>query len=344
MPLPLLAITPGDPAGIGPEVLVKALADPSTHQVARPLVVGDADVVTEALRTVGIPLLPNVIEKQEDARFAPETVDILHLPAQGRSRIRMGEPSAAGGSAAAAWVERAVALARQGHAQAVVAGPTHARALRLAGRPYRTQADMLASLTGATEYAALLISGPVRIAQVATDLPLREVPRFINKTRVLVTIKLLRQALQQMAIEEPRIGVATLNPDASGSGRLGREDVKEVLPAVQAAAELKFDVDGPMPAGLLAARLVRGYYDAGVAMYDDQAQIAVMAHNPGLDHWGRGVVVAGVDVTIGLPIIAVSVGHGPAFDIAGQGIANGRPLVEAIGVAADFASHRPTHR
>jgi 4-hydroxythreonine-4-phosphate dehydrogenase len=343
MTLPIIAITPGDAAGIGPEVLVKALADPATHKVARPLVIADADVVNEALRTVGIPLLANVIEKVEDARFTVGTLDILNTPTGVLPQIKVGKPSAAGGKAAAAWLERAVGMALQGQAQAVVAGPVHGEALRLAGFKHRSQGEMAAAITGTRTFATLLISGPVRIGQVTSRLPLREVPAAIDKVRVLSTVKLVRQALNDLGIAEPRIGVAGLNPDI-GNPALCRECYEEILPAVQAARDLGFNVEGPLPAALLAARLVRGYYDAGVAMYDDQAQIAVMAHNPGLDDWGRGVAVAGVDVTIGLPIIAVSVGHGPAFDIAGQGIANGRALVEAIGVAAEFAAHRLARR
>jgi 4-hydroxy-L-threonine phosphate dehydrogenase PdxA len=338
--LPRIAITPGDPAGIGPEVLVKALAEPSVYEVCRPVAVADADALSEALRTVGIPLRLNVIESLDDASFTSGTLDLLDVATGLLPRVRTGEASRAGGEAAVAWIQRAVTMAREGQVDGLVVGPTHAKALRMAGHADRTNADLLAGLTGARHYASLLISGPVRIAQVANRVPLRDVPAFIEKTRVLSTIKVVRQALIELGIEQPRIGVAALNPDESGEP--GREDAQEVVPAVQAAVQdLGFDVEGPLPAALLAARLVRGYYDAGVAMYDDQAQITVMAHDPRLDDWGRGVAVAGVDVTIGLPVVAVSVGHGPAFDIAGQGIANGQAMAEAIRVAADLASRRP---
>ncbi len=314
---PRLAITLGDPAGIGPEVVAKALGEPIVNELCCPVVVGDRRSLERA-------------PGGSQSRAALDAVSIVDVPAAAPGDIVVGQVSAAAGAAALAAVEAAVRLATAGEVDAIVTAPLNKEALRLAGCPFPGQTELLAALTGTPKTWMLLLAGPLRIIHVSTHVPLQEAIRQVQTARVRETIGALHQALTDLGHASPRLAVAGLNPHAGEHGLFGEEDEREIRPAVQACAAAGWQVTGPEPPDTVFFRAARGEFDGVVAMYHDQGHIP--AKLLGFD--------VGVNVSIGLPIIRASVDHGTAFDIAGQGIASHRSLVAAIETAVQLARVR----
>jgi 4-hydroxythreonine-4-phosphate dehydrogenase len=325
---PIIAITMGDPAGVGPEVTAQALARDEVWDNCRPLVVGDAGVLAQAVALVAAPLALHPIAGVSEARFDPAMPDVLDLRNVETAALQRGRVSALAGRAAVAYVERAVELALAGQVDGIVTGPVHKAALRAAGCPHIGHTELLAALTGAERVTTMLATPGLRVVHVTRHVPLREVAAHITRERVLETIRQTDEGLRGMGIPHPRLAVAALNPHGGDEGLLGREEIEVIGPAVEAAQAEGIDVHGPIPADSVFFRAIRGEFDVVVAMYHDQGHIPVKTHG-----FERSVAV-----TLGLPIVRTSVDHGTAFDIAWQGVASEESMVEAIRLAARMAS------
>ena len=306
---PRLIVSAGDPAGVGPEVTIKALSQPEVLDVADIAVAGDPDQLTAAAQALDLP--------------PPQTIE----PAGDGSGVQPGVLSAKGGAAGVAAIKRAVELIQAGRYDALVTGPINKEAIRLAGFTWPGHTEMLAELTGASQVRMLLITDRLKVVHVTTHRSLRSAIEAATRDRVLETIRMAREGARRLGYDEPRIAVAGLNPHA-GEGRLfGDEEEREIGPAVQAARADRIDVSGPWPPDTVFWRAAAGDFDMVVAMYHDQGHIPVKLR--GFDE--------GVNVTLGLPFPRASVDHGTAFDIAGTGIARWQSMAAAIRVGAQLA-------
>jgi 4-hydroxythreonine-4-phosphate dehydrogenase len=324
---PIIAITMGDAAGVGPEIVMKALALGEMYALCRPLVVGDAGVLARAGQMLGLRVDLRPIADVKAAHFESGGIDVLDLANVDLARLKVGEVSAMAGRAAVEYVLMAGQLALAGEVQAVATAPLNKEAMQLGGYDYIGHTEILADLTATPHCTTMLITGSLRVVHVTRHLPLRQVAESITRERVLETIQLTAEGLPAMGVVEPRLGVAALNPHGGEGGLLGREEIEEIGPAVEAAQALGIDARGPYPADSIFFRAIAGEFDAVVAMYHDQGHIPVKTH--GFDR--------SVTVTLGLPIVRTSVDHGTAFDIAWQGLANPQSLIEAIKLAAEMA-------
>jgi 4-hydroxythreonine-4-phosphate dehydrogenase len=324
---PIIAITMGDAAGVGPEIVVKALVLEEIYALCRPLVVGDLGVLARARQMLGLQVGLHPVAEVRAARFEPGTMDVLDLANIDLARLRVGEVCPMAGKAAVEYVLKAGELALSGEVQGIATGPLNKEAMQLGGYDYIGHTEILADLTGAPRCTTMLVTGSLRVVHVTRHIPLRQAADSITRERVLETIQLTAEGLPAMGIEQPRLGVAALNPHGGEGGLLGREEIEEIAPAVEAAQAMGIDARGPYPADSIFFRAIAGEFDAVVAMYHDQGHIPVKTHG----------FESSVTVTLGLPIVRTSVDHGTAFDIAWQGLANPQSLVEAIKLAAQMA-------
>ncbi len=327
---PIIAITMGDPAGVGPEVTAKALARDEVWDCCRPFVVGDAGVLARAVALVAAPLPLHSVAEMAEACFDPAAPDVLNLHNVDPVALQPGEVSAAAGQTSVDYVKRAVALALEGRVDGIATGPINKAALQAAGIPYIGHTELLAALTGAERVTTMLATPGLRVVHVTRHVPLREVAAHITRKQVLETIHLTDAGLREMGIPHPRLAIAALNPHGGDEGLLGREEIEAIRPAVEAAQAEGIDARGPIPADSVFFRAIRGEFDAVVAMYHDQGHIPIKTYG----------FKCSVTVTLGLPIVRTSVDHGTAFDIAWQGVASEESLVEAIRLAAWLASQR----
>jgi 4-hydroxythreonine-4-phosphate dehydrogenase len=303
-------ISAGDPAGIGPEVTLKALAQPEVSGRAEIIVAGDPKFLHQAASALDLPMPPSVVAAGDAGGVQP------------------GRVSAAAGSAAVAAIEAAVRMLRQGDADGLVTAPISKEALRAAGYTWPGHTELLADLCGVQEVRMLLTSGPLRVVHVTTHRSLRSAIEAATKERILKTLELAAAGGRLLGLSNPRIGVAGLNPHAGEGGLFGDEEELEIAPAVSAARERGIDALGPHPPDTLFWRAARGEFDIVIAMYHDQGHIPVKLN--GFDE--------GVNLTLGLPFIRTSVDHGTAFDIAGRGTARWQSMAAAIALAADVAA------
>lgn len=334
--LPTIAITMGDPAGVGSEVIAGALADPAVHAACRPLVVGDRRVMAAAVQVMGTGAA--LVRPGEAA--GTKTIPVLDLANADPAVVRPGHVSAAAGAAAWAYIRKAVEMALAGEVQAVATAPIHKEAVKLAGIPLPGHTEMFAHLTGTRSYTMMLVDGRLRVAHVSTHVPLRQACDLVTRQRVLEVICLLDEALQALGIPAPRIAVAGLNPHCGEGGLFGDEEQREITPAVVDARALGIRAEGPVSPDTVFAKALGGTYDGVVAMYHDQGHIPMKAQGFRFDADGRLVGLSGVNVTLGLPIIRTSVEHGTAFDQVGQGTANPESMKQAILMAAALCRRR----
>jgi 4-hydroxythreonine-4-phosphate dehydrogenase len=318
----------GDPAGIGPEVVLKAVAEPEVQHVCVPVIVGDAQLLAHTARTLDLQSGYDIVRLGEPL---PEQVSgplIFHLD-NINGVIEPGVESSAAGKAAGAYIEAAVELCAAGSVDAIATAPINKRSLFLGGYSFPGHTEFLAHLTGSEEFAMAFVAANLRIVLISTHVPLAEAIRLVKRDLIVRTINLTNRELKRWGIERPRIAVAALNPHGAEGGLFGMEETSEIAPAVAASRNAEgINVEGPYSADTVFLRASRGEFDAVVACYHDQAMIPVKCLSFG----------EAVNVTLGLPFIRTSVDHGTAFDIAGKGIAEHSSMVAAIKLAAELAS------
>lgn len=334
---PLLGLTLGDPRGIGPEVIVKALEHQRLYEMCKPLVIGGAEALRQATESTGIPLLIREARDVAEARFTPGSADVL-IPAAHSRAGPSSEAGQPGGRLAVDYLTEAVGMAMGRKLDAVVCGPISPEALRSVGIPFDGPPELAASLTQARSFTPLVVAGPIRVSHVTGHMPLRQALAEITRGRILSCIRLTHQGLLRLGVPAPRIAVAAINPHAGAGGLMGEEEKREIAPAVQAARQEDINVHGPMAADVLFARLAAGLYDAAVAMYHDQGHIPAKLLGHRLDKEGRRPFIGGGIAVLGLPIVFTCVAHGSAFDIVGQAVADEHSMVDAIELAVRLAS------
>jgi len=335
---PIIGITMGDAAGIGPEIIAKALSSKEIYEICRPFVIGDAEVMEIASKIADAKIEVNSVASIKEAKFEFDTIDVLDLKNIDLKALRMGQVSIMTGKAAVEYIMKAVELALKKEIQAIATAPINKEAINKAGYKYSGHTELLAHLTGTENYAMMLIVGSLRVAHITTHISLKEACEMIKKERVLNVIRLTHKALEEIGIENPRIAVASLNPHGGEGGLFGVEEIKEIEPAIRLAQEMGIRAEGPIPADIVYARARGGAFDAVVAMYHDQGHIPVkllgLEWNEEENRW---IGISGINVTLGLPVVRTSVDHGTAFGKAGKGTANPQSMIEAIKFAARMA-------
>jgi 4-hydroxythreonine-4-phosphate dehydrogenase len=329
----------GDPAGIGPEIIAKALTRKEVYDIARPLVIGDARVIEQGIQFARRDVHIRPVWEVREGRFQFGTIDVLDLKNADMHQIEIGKVSAAAGKAAFEAIVKAIELAMNKQIDAAVTAPINKESLNLAGCPYSGHTEIFARYTNTKDYAMMLVEKDMRVVHVTTHVSLRRACDLVQKERVLKVIVLADEACKRMGIPKPAVGVAGLNPHCGEGGLFGDEEIKEIIPAIQAAQALGIRAEGPVPADTLFSKVKGGQYDIAVAMYHDQGHIPIkltgFVFNPNTHKWES---VRGVNITLGLPIIRTSVDHGTAFDQAGKGIAVEDSLIHAIEYAVKMTS------
>ncbi|MEI7025564.1 4-hydroxythreonine-4-phosphate dehydrogenase PdxA [Paenibacillus sp. y28] len=326
---PIIGITMGDAAGVGPEVIVKALNHAHSYESCRPLVIGDPVILERARNIVGSSAAIHIVNNPAEGRYEQGTIDCLNLPVL-PSGLPFGQVAAEAGHAAYLFVEKAVELALAGEIHAICTAPLNKEALHLGGHLYPGHTEILAGLTQTEDYSMMLAAPKLKVIHLTTHVGLIEAISQINPERTYKVIKLAHETLQRAGYERPRIAVCGINPHAGENGLFGSgEEETKLNPGIARAAAEGVDVTGPYPADTLFYRAVRGDFDIVVACYHDQGHIPIKVMG----------IEAGVNITIGLKggIIRTSVDHGTAFDIAGTGAADERSLLEAIRSAVELA-------
>lgn len=328
---PILAITAGDPAGIGPEITLAALRDERVYQRCRPLVLAEPAVLARVQPLVAPELELNLVSEPARARYEPGWVDLLSVMPIERDRldqeVPFGRVSRLAGELAFAWIRRSIELAQAGAVDGVVTGPINKEAIKAAGIPFIGHTEMFQELTGSATSLTMFQTGSVKIFFLTRHVPLRVACEMVQKGLILKTLREVAHYLEVLGHPDPEIAVAALNPHAGDGGLLGSEEEDEILPAIEEAQAQGIRAAGPVPADSVFVQAARGRYDAVLSLYHDQGHIASKV----LDFEGT------ISITLGLPFIRSSVDHGTAFDIAGQGRAQHESMVEAILAAAEYA-------
>jgi 4-hydroxythreonine-4-phosphate dehydrogenase len=336
-PLPYIGITMGDPAGIGPEIIVMALTDPKLCESCRPVVLGDGTVLSDTIsRLVEKELMAgeitiNPVSTPAEANGKPGVIDLIPLSDLGSHAIEPGRPVVAGGKAMVNYILRAVDMAVQGEIQAMVTAPISKVLMHEAGYKYDGHTQLIAQKTNAKDYVMMLAGAKLRVVLVTIHCPLKAVPDLLDQEKVYKTIMITAKALKEdFGLSRPRLAVAALNPHAGEEGLFGTEEQEIITPAISQARQQGIDVEGPFPADTLFHQAAAGRFEAVVAMYHDQGLIPLK-----LLHFSDAV-----NVTLGLPIIRTSVDHGTAYDIAGTGRADPSSLKAAIIMATEMVGNR----
>ena len=339
---PILGITMGDPGGIGPEIACKALNEPDIYKACKPLVVGDAEIMDNALKFCGLEHLKiNVVPNPALGKYEHGVIDVYDLANMPLPELKHKTVTAAQGKASYEYVAKAIALALSKDIDGTVTGPINKAAINSAGFHYAGHTEIYADHTKTKDYTMMLADENFRVAHVSTHVSLREACDRVKKARVLRVIELCHDGLKRMGLDQPRIAVAGLNPHCGEEGLFGREDDDEIAPAVAEAKAKGINADGPIPADTVFSKMKGGMYDVVVVQYHDQGHIPMKLQGFRYDEktktWGA---MTGVNITLGLPIIRTSVDHGTAFGKAGEGRANPQSLLDAIYLAAQLAGHR----
>ena len=331
---PLIGISVGDPAGIGPEITAKTLNLERIYGLCRPLVVCDLNVMLEAVKFSGLDLKCRAVGSPAEGSYKLGTIDVLDMKNVDMSKLEYKRVAAMTGQASYDYIAKVIELALAGDIDATVTGPIHKEAINAAGIHHAGHTEIYAELTGTKDYAMMLAEGDFRVVHVSTHVSLKEAINRVKKARVLSVIGLAYDVLRKLGIEEPRIAVAGLNPHAGENGLFGTEEMDEIIPAIEEAKKSGKDVDGPIPPDTVFSKMQGGQYDIVVVMYHDQGHIptklAGFKYDRGTNTW---LSMSGVNVTLGLPIIRSSVDHGVAFGKAGEGRANPESMIQAIEMA-----------
>lgn len=338
---PIVAITMGDPASIGPEIAVKALLDKSVTALCKPVIVGDASVFRQIIDELKLKASVHQIQSVNEAKFENGVIDVFDLNNTDISQLHFGEISAMAGHASFEAVKKAIELAMSGGVDATVTGPINKKSINEAGHHFAGHTEIYAHFTDTKKYAMLLVEERLKVIHVSTHVSLRQACDLVKKDRILEVIDLLHSGLQQLGEENLKIGIAGLNPHAGDNGLFGTEDDLEIKPAVEEAKQRGYDVEGPVPPDTLFAKAATGAYGGVVAMYHDQGHIPFKLNGFQWDAKKQQMKsVKGVNITMGLPIIRTSVDHGTAFEIAGKGIASADAMILAIESAVQLSKNK----
>lgn len=321
--VPVIAVTMGDAAGIGPEIIVKVLRSNYIHEICQPLVIGEASVMQKAINLIDKTMTLNRVHIVNEVEASPNTINILDLHNLELNEVLMGQVCSACGRAAMEFISQATELVLEGNVKAMVTTPINKKATKQACYGDIGHLEFLAHLTGTKEYATMLVSGPLRVVHLTTHYSLREACNMVTHQNILGKLKLIQQSFSTWGVSSTKIAVAALNPHGGEEGLFGCEEIKEIMPAIADAKSLGIEVSGPFPADSVFNRAIKGEFDVVLALYHDQGHIPIKVYN----------VEKSISIALGLPFIRTSVDHGTAFDIAGKGIADSRSLEEAIKVA-----------
>jgi 4-hydroxythreonine-4-phosphate dehydrogenase len=322
----IIAVTMGDAAGIGPEIIIKALGEKTVYDMCKPLVIGDAGVLNNTINLLNSPLRLHPVNGVLGAGGSYGEIDVLDLHNL-EGEVTMGKVSAECGRAAMEYIAKAAELTGGGEVAAMTTAPINKESVASAGYKDTGHMKYLVRITGTTQYAAMLVTGNLRVVHLSDHYSLKEACELVTRQNILAKLKLIQDSFLKWETGTPRIGVAALNPHGSDGGMFGKEEEREILPAVNDAIKQGIDARGPYPADSVFNRAINGEFDVVLAMYHDQGHIAVKVHG----------FEKSVAVTLGLPFIRTSVDHGTAFDIAGKGIADHQSIVEAIATAVRLA-------
>ncbi len=323
---PLVAVTMGDPAGVGPEIIARTFAEPDFTERNRALVIGDVTILERAAKLLDLSLRVNPITAPEDGRYEPGVMDVIPASALPED-LPFGKLDAGAGAAAFEYVRRSIELAMDGSVAAVATAPLNKEAMHLGGHEYPGHTEILAELTGTEDYAMMLVAEDLRVIHVSTHVALREAIERATPERELAVIHLAYDALKKLGVEQPRIAVAGLNPHAGENGLFGTEDAETIRPAVERAVEEGLDASGPHPPDTVFSQAKKGRFDIVVVQYHDQGHIPIKLLG----------FETGVNVTVGLPFFRTSVDHGTAFDIAGTGKADHSSMKAALDLARELS-------
>ena len=326
--LPKIGITMGDPTGIGPEIIVKALSKSPLFQACRPVIFGDQGVLWKTVRRLGTDAIVEIFKKAPDAGYSPRKIFLLPLSHLTTPSLRFGKPDRACGQAMVRYIEEAARWAKDGRLDAMTTCPINKQAIHDAGCSFSGHTELLAHLAKASLVAMMFVGSKWKVVLVTTHLPLQKVAQWITKERVLSIIRLAGEGLKKyFGIPRPRVAVLGLNPHAGEEGLLGIEEEKEIVPAIEKARSQGIKVEGPFPADSFFNLSGSSSFDAVVAMYHDQGLIPMKMFD----------FQRSVNFTLGLPFIRTSVGHGTAYDIAGKGLADPNNLINAILLASNLS-------
>ncbi len=342
---PILGITMGDPAGNGTELSAKALSDPLIYDRCRPIIIGDANCMEAAVKIIGkekeIKVHP--VKDVKDAKFEYGTIDVYDMGIVDINKRIYGRVSAMCGEAAFQYVKKVIELALAGEVDATVTNALNKEAINMAGHHYSGHTEIYAHYTGTSKYTMMLVHHNLRVVHVSTHVSLREACDRVKKDRVLEVIRIANEGCKAIGIKNPKIGVAGLNPHCGEGGMFGREEIAEIQPAIDEALleGIQIPEKRPTPPDTIFSKALGGWYDIVVAMYHDQGHIPLkvkgFVYNQEIKRWDA---VAGVNVTLGLPIIRASVDHGTGFGHAGDGSANELSLVNAMDYAIQLANNK----
>jgi 4-phospho-D-threonate 3-dehydrogenase / 4-phospho-D-erythronate 3-dehydrogenase len=331
---PIIGITMGDPAGIGAEIIVKALSRKGIYQKSRPIVIGSKSVMADAIEFTHSRLELNLIEDLSELKDEYGIIDLIDLKNITLNEFEYGKVNAKAGQASLDYIYKGIELAMSRQIDAVVTGPIHKESIKAAGSPYAGHTEIFATRTNTKDYAMMLADDHFRVIHVSTHVSLRKACDLVKKERILTVIRLADKALKDLRVKNPKIGVAGLNPHAGEGGLFGREEIDEIIPAINEARKDGINVEGPIPPDTIFSKVLGKQYDIAVVMYHDQGHIPMKVtgfkYNKRTNKWSS---MSGVNVTFGLPIIRTSVDHGVAFGKAGEGKANEESMVEAIKMA-----------
>ena len=328
---PILGISAGDPAGIGPEITAKALGEKRIYEICRPLVVCDLRVMDEAIRFSGLKLKTTAVSAPAEGKYEYRTIDVLDMKNVDMDRLKYKTVSPMTGRASYDYIEKVIKLAMAGDIDGTITGPINKEAINSAGIKEAGHTEIFARLTGTKDYAMMLAEGDFRVVHVSTHVSLKEAIYRVKKERILRVIELADESLKKLGIQDPRIAVAGLNPHAGENGLFGREEIDEIIPAIEAARGNSRNVQGPVPPDTVFSKMKGGQFDIVVVMYHDQGHIPTKLAGFNYDQkTNTWLSMSGVNITLGLPIIRSSVDHGTAFGKAGEGRANPESMIQAI--------------
>ena len=336
-----VAITMGDPAGVGAEIVVKALSCVDVYRKCIPVVIGDKCALEDALRFCNLPIRLREIKNASEAEGLFGQIEYVNLNLLSAGQWEYKKNSALCGSASFEYVRTAINMAMAQEVDAIVTAPINKKSLRMAGLEYDGHTEILAEFTHTKNFAMLLASKHIHVIHVSTHCSLSEACRRVKKDRVYEVIKLADRGMRELGYGNPRIVVAGLNPHASEDGVFGQEEEMEIIPAIMQAKSEGYNVEGPLPPDTVFVKCQSGQYDIVVAMYHDQGHIPLKLSGFEYD-WVQNKynAVSGINCTIGLPIIRTSVDHGTAFGKAGEGRANEESMLDAIDAAVVMRGNR----